>query len=394
MNESTYCTLESVRSDMPEIVQIRQSIHRHPELAYEEQETAALVADRLRAWGFEVVTGVGGTGVVGSLHAGTGTKSIGVRADMDALPIQEQTGKPYASEYPGKMHACGHDGHTAMLLGAAKYLGRTRNFNGTLRLYFQPAEEAGYDSGAQRMIEDGLFQRFPCDAVFGMHNHPGRPQGEFLLRKGAFMSAADKVTINVRGIGGHGARPHLAVDPIVVAASIVLILQTVVSRNVDPTQTAVVTVGTLHAGDAYNVIPEFAKLELTVRSFNPQVRQLLRHRIEELVQKQAESFGASVEIDYQLGYPVLVNSDAETSFAAEVARELVGGAQVNDAFDLVPASEDFAFMLQQRPGCFLRLGNGVGEGGCAVHNPGYDFNDENVPVGAAFWARLVERYLT
>jgi hippurate hydrolase len=374
--------------------EIRHHIHRHPELAYEEVETAALVAAKLEAWGWQVTRGVGRTGVVGTLKVGDGTRSIGIRADMDALPIVEQTGLPYASSTHGKMHACGHDGHTTMLLGAAQQLAATRRFSGTVHLYFQPAEESGIDSGARMMIEDGLFERFPCDAVFGMHNHPGEEPGTFLFRKGPFMSAGDKAIITIEGVGGHAARPHLTVDPVVAAASIVMALQTIVARNVDPSQPAVVTVGSIHAGTANNVIPATAKLELSVRSFSPAVRALLRKRITELAESQAASYGGKAVVDYIEGYPVVVNADDETQFAIEVARELVGAERVVANADILMGSEDFAFMLQQRPGTFLRLGNGVGEDGCMVHNPQYDFNDRNLPIGAAYWTRLVERYLS
>ncbi|AXF01968.1 M20 aminoacylase family protein [Paraburkholderia hospita] len=372
---------------------IRHHIHHHPELAYEEVATAALVAEKLEAWGWQVTREVGKTGVVGTLKVGDGTRSIGLRADMDALPITEQTGLPYASGTHGKMHACGHDGHTTMLLGAAQHLAKTRRFSGTVHLYFQPAEESGIDSGAKKMIEDGLFERFPCDAVFGVHNHPGAEPGKFLFRKGAFMAAGDKATITIEGVGGHAARPHLTVDPIVIASSIVMALQTIVARNVNPSQPAVVTVGTMHSGVANNVIPSSAKLELSVRSFSPEVRALLKQRIAELAETQAASYGGKAHVEYVEGYPVVVNTDAETEFAIEVARELVGAENVEPNADILMGSEDFAFMLEQRPGSFLRLGNGVGEDGCMVHNPHYDFNDRNLPVGAAYWARLVERYL-
>ncbi|MFS8980052.1 M20 family metallopeptidase [Cupriavidus necator] len=397
MPEAHLCEVEDLMSQAEALTGIRRHIHQHPELAYEERATASLVSDLLSQWGYDVATAIGGTGVVASLKAGNSGRSIGIRADMDALPIQEATGLPYASTVSGVMHACGHDGHTTILLGAAQYLATHRRFDGTLRLYFQPAEEAGVNSGAERMIAEGLFQRFHCDAVFGLHNHPGQPSGRFLFRSGPFMASGDKVTITVHGKGSHAARPHLSVDPVVVASSIVMSLQTIVARNVDPGAPAVVTVGVLQAGTANNVIPASARLELSVRAFDLQVRELLRTRIEALANAQAESYGATVEIDYVLGYPVVINSEAETAFAIEVARELVGSANVDASFEPVMASEDFAFMLQQRPGCFLRLGNGIGqgmgEGGCMVHNPRYDFNDATLPIGAAFWARLVERYL-
>jgi hippurate hydrolase len=390
---SRFTEIADLADDAPALREIRHDIHRHPELSYEETRTSALVADLLEQWGWQVTRRIAGTGVVGTLTAGTGTKRIGLRADMDALPIVEQSGKPYASASPGKMHACGHDGHTTMLLGAARHLARTKRFDGTVHLYFQPAEEHGKPSGAERMIMEGLFERFPCDAVFGVHNHPGAQPGTFLFRRGPFMAACDQVSIEITGVGGHAARPHMSVDPVVVTASVVMALQTIVARNVDPAQAAVVTVGSMHAGTVNNVIPNRATLELSVRSFNPQVRELLKRRIRDLVETQAASYGATASVDYQEGYPVVVNSDAETDFAMQVARELVGAENVVAQTDLLMGSEDFAFMLQHRPGTFLRIGNGAGEDGCMVHNPHYDFNDKNLPVGAAYWARLVERYL-
>ncbi|SAL56712.1 M20 aminoacylase family protein [Caballeronia humi] len=391
---TTYTTIPDLNDDAESLREIRHHIHQHPELAYEEFATSTLVAEKLAEWGWQVTRGIGGTGVVGTLKVGDGPRSIGLRADMDALPIVEQTGKPYASAMPGKMHACGHDGHTTMLLGAARQLARTKRFSGTVHLYFQPAEEYGVPSGAQKMIADGLFERFPCDAVFGVHNHPGMPPGVFLFRKGAFMAAGDKVTITIEGLGGHAARPHLTVDPVVVAASVVMALQTIVARNVDPSQPAVVTIGSLHAGTANNVIPNSATMELSVRSFSEDVRALLKRRISALAEAQAASYGAKAVVKYEEGYPVVVNTDAETEFAAQVARELVGEENVVGNADILMGSEDFAFMLQQRPGSFLRIGNGAGEDGCMVHNPHYDFNDKNLPIGAAYWTRLVERYLS
>jgi hippurate hydrolase len=310
---------------------------------------------------------------------------------MDALPIHEKTGLPYASCHDGKMHACGHDGHTTMLLGAARHLARIRNFNGTVNLIFQPAEEAGSNSGAEQMLRDGLFERFPCDAIFGMHNHPGFPTGTFMFRPGPFMAACDTVKVCITGRGGHAARPHLAIDPVVVASSLVMVLQTIVARNIDPAEMAVVTVGALHAGHAANVIPEQATLEMSVRSFDPEVRRLLEQRIRALIGAHVEGYGAQAEIDYIHGYPVLVNSDAETAFAIQIAEELVGPENVIAPFPAIAGSEDFAYYLQQRPGCFVRLGNGAGKP--MLHNAAYDFNDENVTVGAAYWSRLVERYL-
>jgi hippurate hydrolase len=387
----TLCSVAEVAPDAEQLTSIRRHLHAHPELSYDEKETATLVASRLAEWDYEVTTGIGGHGVVGTLRAGHGSRSIGIRADMDALPIHEQTGLPYASRHEGTMHACGHDGHSTTLLGAAQHLARTRRFNGTVHLIFQPAEEAGSDSGAERMIADGLFERFPCDAVFGLHNHPGMPTGTFMFRAGPFMAACDTVKITIHGNGGHAARPHLSVDPVIVASTLVMSLQTVVSRNVDPTETAVVTVGSLHAGDAPNVIPESATLGISVRSFNADVRQLLEKRIRQLVQSHADAYGARADIDYIRGYPVLINSEPETELARQVAEELVGADHVVAPFPMIAGSEDFAFFLQQRPGCFLRIGNGANAP--MLHNAKYDYADENLVIGAAYWTRLVERFL-
>ncbi len=374
-----------------EIVAIRHDIHRHPELAYEETRTSDLVAERLAAWGYEVHRGLGKTGVVGTLRLGSGARCLGLRADMDALPIHETTNLPYASVNPGKMHACGHDGHTAMLLGAAKRLAERCCFDGTLHLIFQPAEEG--QAGAKKMIEDGLFRLFPCDAVYGMHNMPGYPEGKLVFRPGPFMASADRFEITIEGTGGHGAMPHKAIDPVVVAASTVMALQTVVARNVDPQESAVITVGAIKAGEAANVIPGEAEMRLTVRALDPKVRVLLRERIAALVKAQAESFGAVARVRFREGYPVLVNHEKETAFAAAVATELVGAENV--VRDPVPlmGSEDFAFMLEERPGAYLLIGNGAGEGSCMVHNAGYDFNDRCIAIGSRYWVHLAERYL-
>jgi hippurate hydrolase len=373
-----------------QFIAIRRQIHQHPELAFEEFKTGELVAGKLEQWGYRVERGLGGTGVVGQLRRGSGGKRLGLRADMDALPMQEKTGLRYASGRPGIMHACGHDGHTAMLLGAAQYLAQEGDFSGTLNLIFQPAEEGG--GGALRMMEDGLFDRFPCDAVFGMHNAPGSPQGQLAFRAGPMMASSDYVTITLRGTGGHGAEPHRTCDSIVAAAGIITALQTIVARNVPPLEMAVVTVGAIHSGKANNIIPDTAVLELTVRTLRSEVRALVEQRLKALVTAQAESFGVRAEIDYRRGYTVLVNSPAETEFARQVALELVGADKVVEGPQLT-ASEDFSFMLERVPGCYLMIGNGDGEGGCQVHNPGYDFNDSNVKIGAAYWVRLAERFL-
>jgi hippurate hydrolase len=375
-----------------EFIGIRRDIHRHPELAYNEHRTAALVANLLRGFGYAVQEGIGGTGVVGQLVRGSGP-SIGLRADMDALPILEATGLPYASSTQGLMHACGHDGHTAMLLAAARQLAEHGNFSGTLNLIFQPAEEGG--GGAARMMEDGLFAKYPCDAVFAMHNMPGLPQGHLLFREGSALASSDYATVTLTGVGGHGAMPHLTADPVVAAASIVMALQTVVSRNVDPLQTAVVTVGALNAGHTNNVIPHHAKLELSMRALDREVRRTLENRIRSLIASQAESFNVQASIEWRSGYPVLVNTAHETTIAREVATALVGAERVVRQGAAQSASEDFAFMLEKVPGSYLWIGNGAGDnyGACMVHNPGYDFNDANIGVGAAYWVALVERYL-
>lgn len=385
-----FCQISDLLEAEPSLREARQHLHKFPELSFQEKSTAQWVGDRLESWGYRVTRHVGGHGLVASLSNGEG-RGIALRADMDALPIHEETGRPYASAHAGTMHACGHDGHTAMLMGAAQQLAKTRQFQGTVHLVFQPAEEAGQNSGAQQMIADGLFERFPCDAIFGMHNHPGAAQGTFMFGKGAFMSASDTCRIKVIGRGGHAARPHQAVDPVMIAGSLIMALQTVVSRNIDPTQTAVVTIGSVHAGQATNVIPEFATLGLSIRSFSPEVRNRLQERITHLVRDQVSSYGGEVEIEYERGYPVVINSEAETDFARQVAEELVGPEQVVFPFGPVTGSEDFAYYLQHKPGSFLRLGNGLDS--VMLHNAKYDFNDANLSVGAAYWTRLVERFL-
>jgi hippurate hydrolase len=374
-----------------EMIALRRRIHAHPELAYEEHATGDLVAGKLAEWGYTVTRGLGQTGVVGQLKVGSGARKLGLRADMDALPIHEQTGLPYASKLPGKMHACGHDGHTAMLLAAAKYLAQERAFDGTLNVIFQPAEEGL--AGAKKMIEDGLFEKFPCDAVFAMHNMPGHPTGKFGFLPGSFMASSDTVIIKVTGRGGHGAMPHKAVDPVVVCSHIVLALQTIVSRNVAPLDMAIITVGAIHAGEAPNVIPESAEMRLSVRALRPEVRNHLETRILEVVHGQASVYGARAEVDYQRRYPVLVNDAQMTAFATQIAREWVGEEGLIPNMQPLTGSEDFAFMLEQCAGAYLIIGNGDGEGGCMVHNPGYDFNDDCLATGAAYWVRLTQAFL-
>ena len=389
-------TLSALHALSAEFTALRRDIHRHPELGYQEFRTSELVAQRLASWGYRVTRGLGGTGVVGQLVCGQGGKRLGLRADMDALPIQEATGLPHASSHAGLMHACGHDGHTAMLLAAAKHLAEHGQFDGTLNLIFQPAEEGL--GGAKKMMEDGLFERFPCDAIFAMHNMPGFPRGQLLLREGATMASSENITITLQGQGGHGAMPHVAIDPVVAGAAIVMGLQTIVARNVPPLHMAVITVGAFQAGEANNVIPQTATLKLSVRSLDRAVRQLLNRRIRELVEAQAHSYGCQATVDFQGGYPVLVNTQPETEFARQVALELLGADQVVLQTAPLTGSEDFAFMLEQVPGSYLFIGNGDaasgGHGACMVHNPNYDFDDGNIAIGSAYWVRLTERFLS
>ena len=389
-------TLSALHALSPEFTALRRDIHRHPELGYQEFRTSELVAQRLASWGYRVTRGLGGTGVVGQLVRGQGAKRLGLRADMDALPIQAATGLPHASSHAGLMHACGHDGHTAMLLAAAKHLAEHGQFDGTLNLIFQPAEEGL--GGAKKMMEDGLFEQFPCDAIFAMHNMPGFPRGQLLLREGATMASSENITITLQGQGGHGAMPHVAIDPVVAGAAIVMGLQTIVARNVPPLHMAVITVGAFQAGEANNVIPQTATLKLSVRSLDRAVRQLLNRRIRELVEAQAHSYGCQATVDFQGGYPVLVNTQPETEFARQVALELLGADQVVLQTAPLTGSEDFAFMLEQVPGSYLFIGNGDaasgGHGACMVHNPNYDFDDGNIAIGSAYWVRLTERFLS
>lgn len=387
--------IDYMRQHAPELTALRRRIHQNPELGFEEHDTSELVAQYLERWGYEVERGLGRTGVVGRLRRGRGPRTLGLRADMDALPMDERTGLPHASRRPGAMHACGHDGHTAMLLGAARFLAEQGDFSGTLNLIFQPAEEGL--GGARCMLADGLFDKYPCDAIYAMHNMPGVPQGRLVFREGPALASSDYVTVTLRGLGGHGAMPHLAVDPIVAAASIVLALQTIVSRNTDPQQTAVVTVGAIHAGQANNIVPDTAVMEISVRALDQEVRTLLERRLRAIVQAQAQSFGVQADIDYRPGYAVLVSTAAETEFARSIGRELVGADQITEQGPAATGSEDFAFMLEQRPGSYLHIGNGAGEGhghgACTLHHPGYDFNDDNLVPGPAYWCCLAERYL-
>ena len=377
----------------PDIQAWRRDIHAHPELLYEVHRTAALVADRLREFGCdEVVTGLGRTGVVGVIRgnrpAGKGdVRVIGLRADMDALPIEEATNLPYASKNPGLMHACGHDGHTAMLLGAARYLAETRNFAGEAVVIFQPAEEGG--AGAVAMLNDGLMDRFGIEQVYGMHNGPGIPVGSFAIRPGAIMAGGDAVVIKIEGRGGHAARPHKCIDSVLVGAQLITALQSIVSRSVDPLESAVISICQFDAGNARNVIPQTAELKGTVRTLNAEVRKLVERRVREVVAGVAQMTGAKIELTYDRGYPVTVNHVPQTDVAVRAAREIAGEANVEEMAPLM-AGEDFAFMLEQRPGALIFCGNGDSAG---LHHPEYNFNDEAIVFGTSYWIKLVENTL-
>ncbi len=385
--------LPNIHIDAETFVGIRRQIHAQPELGFEVGATSKLVATLLAAWGYEVHTGIGKSGVVGQLRRGSGKRRLGIRADMDALPVIEATGLPYASQLHGKMHACGHDGHTAILLAAAKALADHPDFDGTLNLIFQPDEENL--CGARAMIEDGLFERFPCDAVFALHNMPGVPAGTFRVLPGPVSLSSDVADVTIKGVGGHGAMPHRARDPIAASAAIVTALQTVVARNVAPDDTAVVSVGFIRGGATHNVIPESVTIGLNVRAARPETRALVEQRIREIVSLTAQAHGVEAQIDYRQLTPPMVNTEAETQLAQRVCADLVGAENVvTQAPKGLNGSEDFAWMLNAVPGCYLILGNGEGEfGGCMVHNPGYDFNDAVLPLGAAAWVRLAQTYL-
>ena len=367
----------------------RHDIHAHPELLYDVNRTAGIVADKLRSFGCdEVVTGIGRTGVVGVIHgnrAGEGGRVIGLRADMDALPIQEANDIPYKSTVPGKMHACGHDGHTAMLLGAARYLAETRNFNGTAVVIFQPAEEGG--AGGKAMVQDGLMERFRVEEVYGMHNYPGLPVGQFALRAGPLMAAADRITIDIEGRGGHAARPHVSIDTVLVGAQIINAIQSIVSRNVDPLEAAVVSSCVFQAGTTDNVIPQTAHLRGTARSLTPKVRDLLEGRLQQVVTGTAQLYGATAKLTYRRDYPITRNHDRQAAFAASVATQVAGRERVDDQVAPVMGAEDFSFMLEARPGAFIFVGNGASAG---LHHPASDFNDETIPFGTSYWVKLVE----
>jgi amidohydrolase len=377
----------------PDIQAWRRDIHEHPELLYDVHRTSAFVADRLREFGCdEVATGLGRTGVVGVIKgrkpAGKGdVKVIGLRADMDALPIEEKTNLAYASKTPGVMHACGHDGHTAMLLGAARYLAETRNFAGDAVVIFQPAEEGG--AGAAAMIKDGLMDRFAIDQVYGMHNGPGIPLGAFAIRPGPIMASTDSIDIKIEGLGGHAARPHKCIDPVLVGAQLVTALQSIVSRSIDPLDSAVISICEFHAGDARNVIPQTAVLRGTVRTLTPEVKEMVGKRVREIVDGVAKMTGTKIDLEYISGYPVTVNHVRETDMATRVAKEVAGEANVHDTAPMMGA-EDFSYMLEARPGAFIFCGNGDTAG---LHHPAYNFNDEAIVFGTSYWIKLVENTL-
>ncbi len=392
-------TIPEIAAWQDEFTAIRRDLHAHPELRYDEHRTAGLVAERLEGWGLEVTRGLGGTGIVATLRAGKSSRSVGLRADMDALPVPEHNQFPHRSRHPGRMHACGHDGHTTMLLAAARYLAGRRNFDGTAHFIFQPAEEGG--AGARAMIEGGLFKRFPCEAVFGIHNWPGLPVGHFAVNPGAIMASSNEFRITVRGKGGHAAMPHNTRDPVFAAIQIANGLQGIITRNKKPVDTAVLSITQLQAGEASNVIPDEASLGGTVRTFNIEALDLIDSRMRQLAAATAAAHDCTAETGFERNYPPTINSPAETEFAVSVMREVCGADSVITNVEPTMGAEDFAFMLLEKPGCYAFIGNGDGahrtsghgEGPCMLHNASYDFNDELIPMGATYWVRLVERYL-
>ena len=387
--------LAPIQNQHAEMTAWRRDIHANPELGFEETRTANLVANRLESFGIEVHRGIGRTGVVGVLRNGPRAdmagRRIGLRADMDALPVQEVNLFAHRSIRAGRMHACGHDGHTTMLLGAAKYLALTRQFDGTVNFIFQPAEEGL--GGAKAMIADGLFTRFACDSIFGMHNRPKLAVGRFAVRAGAMMAGGAFFDIDILGVGTHGARPEAGIDSLMVGVQMASTLQTIISRNVRPLDTAVLSITQFHAGDAYNVIPQAARLSGTVRAFAMDVMHLIETNMRRITQDVARAMGASATLDFRVNFAPTINNDSEANFAADICGELVGADQVDRAPPLIMASEDFSFMLNEVPGCYVNIGNGDVEGSCEVHNPAYDFNDAALPLGASFFARVVERKL-
>jgi hippurate hydrolase len=383
--------IPEVLENLDELTQIRRDIHAHPELGFEEERTADIVAAKLKEYGCEVHRGLATTGVVGTIRRGNSLRAIGLRADMDCLPMQELNDFPHRSVHDGKMHACGHDGHTTMLLGAAKYLAKTKNFNGTVHFIFQPGEEG--HGGGRVMVEQGLFEKFPCDAVFAMHNRPGMPVGNMGTRPGPLLAATDRFDLKIRGRGTHAAHPHSGNDPFVMAAQIVLAFQSIVARNVDPVDSAVVTVGFMKGGSAYNVIPDEVQVGGTVRTFRPETQDMIERRMGEIASGTAAAFGGEAEFTFRRGYPSTINHEDEAYFAADVAAEVCGEDKVSRTVPPTLGGEDFSYMLRAVPGAMLWLGNGAGDGGCMLHNAGYDFNDTALPYGVSFFIRLAERFL-
>jgi hippurate hydrolase len=392
--------LPEIVASAVELQEIRRNVHAHPELRFEEHRTSDLIAEALSSWGISVYRGLGKTGVVGKIDGELGSgKMIGLRADMDALPLQEHNTFAHTSQYAGKMHACGHDGHTAMLLGAAQYFSNHRAFKGSIVFIFQPAEEGG--AGAREMIHDGLFEQFPCDAVFGLHNWPGLAEGHFGVRAGPMMASSNTFEITIRGKGGHAALPHNSDDPVLTGAQIVQALQSIITRNKRPVDAAVLSVTQFHAGETANVIPDSAFIGGTVRTFTLEVLDLIEERVKEIAHNVANAFDCHAEVSFIRSYPPLINHAAEVAFATEVMNELVGAQNVDTAIDPTMGAEDFAFMLLEKPGCYVFLGNGDGDhravghgmGPCHLHNPSYDFNDALIPVGASYWVKLAQRFL-
>ena len=388
MNMKIIKELEDLQGEMQEW---RRDIHAHPEIAFEEHRTAQIVADKLESFGIEVETGIAGTGVVGTLRKGMGNRSIGLRADLDALLINETNDFEYKSKNPGHMHACGHDGHTTMLLGAAKYLSEQGNFDGTVNFIFQPAEEN--EGGGRVMIEDGLFDKYPVESVYGMHNIPGMPVGSFAIKPGPIMAAFDIFNLKVIGRGGHAAMPQTTVDPIIVGTKIIDAFQAIISRSIDPQEPSVLSVTQFHGGDAYNVIPNQVEIKGCTRCFSPNVQKKLEDEMRQISESICKAYGADCEFHYEHRYPATINSEEEANLAGQVAQEIVGEERVNLSPKPGMGSEDFAYMLQEKPGSYIWIGNGDGEGSCMIHNPGYDFNDEILPIGATYWVKMAEEIL-
>lgn len=391
--------LEPIVGFHDELQKIRRDIHAHPELRFEEFRTADVIAQQLESWGITVARGLGSTGVVGTIQNGSRKKSLGLRADMDALPVQELNSFAHASLHPGKMHACGHDGHVAMLLGAAHHLSRHRNFDGTVYLVFQPAEESG--GGAKRMMDEGLFEQFPMDAVFSMHNWPGMPAGSFGVRSGALMASSNEFELTIKGKGCHAAQPYKGIDPIMVAVQIAQSWQTIVTRNRNPVDAAVLSITQIHAGTTTNIVPDEARMVGTVRTFDLGVLDMMESRMRQIADNTAAAFDAKADFVFHRGYPPLINHAKETEFAISVMQSVVGADNVDTDTEPTMGAEDFAFMLQEKPGCYAFIGNGEGVhraeghglGPCNLHNPSYDFNDALLPIGASYWVRLVEEWL-